>query len=384
MRGKGVRKRQSTAKLTAQVEKKRRSTAKVGEIQTEPMPCPERVVLASSSTDDAPTGTCTIDFASLLPNQNYLGCGGIERPNLTTSRARSTPDMDLGSSTEGAVALHSSVNESGFITSNNPYLGTSPQNQPIGQYIEPMRCITDDLSVHIPASLRKQIERGDYVNLALMLKGAVELDEFANGGALRLSADGVLESRPSNCKDKIPNIEKWTDAFIVFMSVFIKVNPSKANEMLQYMSLIRECAHRQGGYAWRTYDEQFRVRQASNPAPWSSINQDLWLRCMSLRDTTPQVVHTPHGVNRTKCLDFNQGRCHWSNCKFSHSCSNCGLGHARIYCQNANKPIDGNSNQFQFKSDGFRTRGNNSFRFRRGGFRGAGSPRNGASGKSQQ
>ena len=61
------------------------------------------------------------------------------------------------------------------------------------------------------------------------------------------------------------SIEKWTDAFLIFSSIYLKAHPDKASELLHYAYTIRECAVHKGGTAWRTYDEQVRLRQAQTP-----------------------------------------------------------------------------------------------------------------------
>lgn len=145
-----------------------------------------------------------------------------------------------------------------------------------------IRLANDDLAIHIPHSLKNQIQRGDYINLALLLKGAVDLAEFGAGNVVRLCSDGTLETRQRECREKIDTIERWTDAFTIYMSVYLSSYPEKTLEILHYMYNIRECAKYQGGGAWKVYDEQFRLRQAANPTPWSQINNDLWWRCMQV------------------------------------------------------------------------------------------------------
>jgi len=51
--------------------------------------------------------------------------------------------------------------------------------------------------------------------------------------------------------------------------------PCNYQELLHCMFNIRECAARQGGTTWITYDEQFRLRQAQSPQSWSLINNNL-------------------------------------------------------------------------------------------------------------
>ena len=143
---------------------------------------------------------------------------------------------------------------------NSPSLGCMAAG------IEPFRNLADEIHVHVPLSLKQQIWRGEFINLAILLKGSVELTNMCAPNVLRVMADVTLEARPRECKDIINSIEKWTDAFMIFMSIVIINKPDKAAEMLRYMSLIREVSQN-GGYAWRTYDTQFRIRLAVYPAP---------------------------------------------------------------------------------------------------------------------
>ena len=105
-----------------------------------------------------------------------------------------------------------------------------------------VRLSDDDLAIHVPSAIKEQIVTGQYVNLALLLKGPSELAVFTSGGVLTLAADGSLQTKPKECKDKVPNIEKWTDAFLMFASIYLKHHPHKMQELLQYMFNIRESA----------------------------------------------------------------------------------------------------------------------------------------------
>ena len=113
--------------------------------------------------------------------------------------------------------------------------------------ISAIRLANDDLAAHIPTSLKLQICQGEYINLALLLKGAIEIKEFCSGSILKLSVDGQIEARQRECKEKITTIEKWTDAFVIYTSIYLTANPGKTNEMLHDMYNIRECARNQGG-----------------------------------------------------------------------------------------------------------------------------------------
>jgi hypothetical protein len=166
--------------------------------------------------------------------------------------------------------------------------------------------------------------------LSLLLKGAVELYDFCNESILKLNADGQIETGNKECKEKIMPIEKWTNAFIIYISIYLQNHPDKVHEMLHYLLNIRECALRQGDTAWRTYDEQFRLRQVLSPQSWSQINNDLWWRCMQVRDAQTPMSNT----RRYTCNDYNKGSCTWQNCRFSHNCSKCNGVHPEIQCNN--------------------------------------------------
>jgi hypothetical protein len=198
-------------------------------------------------------------------------------------------------------------------------------------HTELTRLAHDDIAAHVPTTLKQQIARGGYVQIALLLKGAVDLADYGNGSELRLSNNGVIEARPRECKDKVNHIERWTDAFLIFASVYLASHPGKTYELLHYMWTIRECAARQGGFAWREYDEQFRLRQAISPSSWAYINNDLWWRCVQVRGVGPSTDMLNKTTIRS-CNAFNEGRCMWLNCKFSHVCSECGQQHAAINC----------------------------------------------------
>ena len=122
----------------------------------------------------------------------------------------------------------------------------------------------------------------------------------------------------------------------MFASIYLKHHPHKMQELLQYMFNIRESANSKGGFAWRAYDELFRMRQASQPTPWSHINPDLWWRCtLGLEVNQTQSSLTKSTTSRATCNYFNQGVCRFNNCRFSHTCSGCGGQHQQTHCPNS-------------------------------------------------
>ena len=78
---------------------------------------------------------------------------------------------------------------------------------------------SDDLSAHVPHQLEEKIWSNKYFSIALLLKGIAELNAVFSGGLLHVYPEGKTEAKPKQSKEIIPNIERWTDAFLIFASI---------------------------------------------------------------------------------------------------------------------------------------------------------------------
>ena len=62
------------------------------------------------------------------------------------------------------------------------------------------------------------------------------------------------------------------------MSVLIDKFPSRSQELLQYISLIRYAARVHKGLGWAIYDFKFRQKASVNKSlNWSLVDTQLWL-----------------------------------------------------------------------------------------------------------
>ncbi len=60
------------------------------------------------------------------------------------------------------------------------------------------------MSIHVPEQIRQKIWRNEFINLALLLKGSVELSDLCAGsGMLRIGTSGFIESAPKTSNDKL-------------------------------------------------------------------------------------------------------------------------------------------------------------------------------------
>ncbi|KAJ8303755.1 hypothetical protein KUTeg_018678 [Tegillarca granosa] len=65
-------------------------------------------------------------------------------------------------------------------------------------------------------------------------------------------------------------------------NIYLRRYPERAVELTQYMSVIRGAAAWSPGFGWRAYDEQFRLRQATQYQSWTTLNYPLWLSLLSV------------------------------------------------------------------------------------------------------
>ncbi|KAH3775666.1 hypothetical protein DPMN_177072 [Dreissena polymorpha] len=65
----------------------------------------------------------------------------------------------------------------------------------------------------IPDNLQIKIKQNEYVNLATLIKGAVDCKETQNETLLGVDERGNIVAKPKSSTDKIVSIEEWTDAF---------------------------------------------------------------------------------------------------------------------------------------------------------------------------
>ena len=196
-----------------------------------------------------PDPEVTIPIRTLQGNirtQSPPGTVNRSEPNQPQGTGYSFSNISSGAPL--AVAVPQNGQPQGMVnTFPNTSSGTSmqvsvPPNFSFGH--EPLRLGGEDVSAHVPLVVSQKIWSNQYININLLLKGAVELQELCEGGTIHLNKQGILESRPRISKDQVPNIERWTDAFLIFTSIYLKRYPDVSQELLQYMSIIREAASR--------------------------------------------------------------------------------------------------------------------------------------------
>ncbi len=116
--------------------------------------------------------------------------------------------------------------------------------------------IGDPIESHVPIAIREKIWAGAYIDLPLLLKQVRDLRTDPHNTGELVIKNGQLVIEKQHLKP-INNINTWTTAFTIFMSIYLEKLQGKVQDMLKYMHNIRLAASRQGHLGWSKYDEQF-------------------------------------------------------------------------------------------------------------------------------
>ena len=141
--------------------------------------------------------------------------------------------------------------------------------------------------------------------------------------------------------------------------------PMRAQELLQYMTLIRPAAQTDRGMGWCIYDHKFRAKAALNPTlDWSTIDQQLWLMIFTtspdmLAQQYPVFSYGPHnqpsseGSGREDFWNIYNGNahCHREACPYRHMCNKCKGPNPRCLCLSIGTTTSGRSEDQNQKRD---------------------------------
>ncbi|XP_069114905.1 uncharacterized protein [Argopecten irradians] len=189
------------------------------------------------------------------------------------------------------------------------------------------------LGENVSSKNKSKIINGEFIDLGILLDNSAGQDTAPK--SLYLDVNGQLVAKDKNAK-RINNIADWTDAFIIYTSIYSAAHPERVHELLKYIQTIRLGAGRCNGMGWRSYDEQFRLRRSQDPcSSWATVDTELWLIYLSPSiSTTLNTERKQSPVGNLKCFDYNfKGLCTRPTCNYAHICTRCGGGHPKINCR---------------------------------------------------
>ena len=181
----------------------------------------------------------------------------------------------------------------------NPSLNTTSTNTLTFGSNQEMNSVAYGNGFHeVPTQYIKQIQSGEFSYLSKLLPKNMSTNNHSDEPMILTLENSVIKVRKaSQPTSRKTDIEQWTTAFTVYMSVMTHKFPGRGQELLNYLSLIRHAAQTHRGLGWCVYDHKFRCKAALNPSQnWSLIDQQLWLMIFT---TSPDILvqQYPHFSN---------------------------------------------------------------------------------------
>ena len=113
----------------------------------------------------------------------------------------------------------------------------------------------------VPAKLVDKIIRGDFVDMAELLRDNLEVQRRGSG-----QEEVASTAQPKKGRREIPDLLSWVQCFGTYMAVVASKRPDRVRELLAYQTLIVREARRCGGKGWMEYDRYFRQQVVGNAA----------------------------------------------------------------------------------------------------------------------
>ena len=213
----------------------------------------------------------------------------------------------------------------------------------------PLRTTAAPLGHNIPHSIKLKIWQHKYVELADLINNAHRSTDYT----LDLTTeDGQPQFRLSTRKKKPLTQNEWSQAFDIFIAIYIERYPQETPQILAYTQTIKDLMNNRANWVW--YDTQFRTDREYTHCPWDEIRQDLELRAFrtSLSSSHEDKPFRKHEYSQKKsnqshnddhvptgyCFAYHSRnqRCTTSNCTFKHACPRCKGPHPAF--MRCNKP----------------------------------------------
>ena len=202
---------------------------------------------------------------------------------------------------------------------------------------------------------KEKIWKGDYVPMSAMLVNS-QASISATSWSFQQVGENLVAQHTLQSKKEIKDIGTWTNAFIIFMGVYMLKHAHRGQELLKYLASIRSYAQGFSTEAWLGYDVEFRMKQEREPTrSWAVSDMEAYAR-MLMYSRLPQHVTTKGGPQQAgfsagraplpqktnlPCFAFNRGECSKGEhlCRFRHICQTCNTpGHTARSCYRQGSP----------------------------------------------
>ena len=121
------------------------------------------------------------------------------------------------------------------------------------------------MGVNVPLVTKEKIWKGEFVPLASMIVDK-QTTLATHSWSFQQVGSNLVAQQAQSPKKEIRDIGTWTNAFIIFIWIYIQKHAYRAQELLKYMETIRSYAHGFSNTAWIGYDREFGAIQERNPS----------------------------------------------------------------------------------------------------------------------
>ena len=212
---------------------------------------------------------------------------------------RSTVQGVEGTASQPA-SLEATIDEHiNHIIQGNVVANDSIDPSPQGHYIN----LDRPLDTRISDKVRDKIWSKQYVDLNTLV------DTHTDDSQTLHIVSGVgepLRLAPHKPDNKINSLGKWTDAFLVYVTVYARKYPHEVSKLTAYIQLIKRLALKGGDFLF--YDREFRYLRQNGHSGWD-VHLDLWLEARDFRGNATNFSHNkPTGNQYNKSNNNNTYR----------------------------------------------------------------------------
>ncbi len=141
----------------------------------------------------------------------------------------------------------------------------------------------------VPGKLVLKIQRGEYVDMAELLKDNVEAER-------RRLAAGESGKMSRSSRREVPDMESWLQCFSSYAAVVCAKYPQKAQDLWAYQAFIIAEHRKCGGRGWLLYDSAFRQQISLAEANFAKVNQGLYATTFLALWRQGSSLQSVHGI----------------------------------------------------------------------------------------
>jgi len=321
--------------MTSQASPVARNTPPVVSQAPQTNQVPHTVSQAPHSSSQVPNTSLNDNTISDLPGTSQIPALVI--PSYVQSQPSGIENQQ-GQCHPNQEVAGESVNNAFLNLNSSMSLPTLDSTPPVSAQIG-VKSFGTPLGKLVPLTMKEKIWKGNYIDLSMLLSVQDPLKDETPMSFYQVGSQWCFKPMKAQTRP-IQDIDRWTTAFFIFMSIYFERHPQRAVELVRYADLIRKFATMFGGSGWLNYDKDFRMMQSLDPnRSWAFYDADLFLEKITMPIMSPgqspfdQSTEFQSARSHPFCIQFNRGRCSWPRCKYLHQCSRCSKpGHGAFNC----------------------------------------------------